>query len=80
MYINTHKYKSNPIGKGMAMNNLPGLMKLIPGELRDDNVGRVTLCGWINKYRNLGGLHFVDLRDKYGLTQLGFAIMRDLQV
>jgi aspartyl-tRNA synthetase len=43
------------------------------GELRSTNDGiEVTLCGWISKYRDLGGLHFIDLRDKYGLTQLGF--------
>ncbi len=43
------------------------------GELRDSHIGqKVTLCGWLNKYRNLGGLHFIDLRDKYGVTQLGF--------
>lgn len=32
----------------------------------------VTLCGWVNKKRDLGGLHFLDIRDKYGLTQLSF--------
>ena len=32
----------------------------------------VTLCGWVNKKRDLGGLHFIDIRDKYGLTQLSF--------
>jgi aspartyl-tRNA synthetase len=43
------------------------------GELRESDIGkRVTLCGWLNKYRNLGSLHFIDLRDKYGVTQLGF--------
>ena len=43
------------------------------GELRKSDVGsKVTLCGWVNKYRDLGGLHFIDLRDKYGLTQLSF--------
>lgn len=42
-------------------------------ELNVDHEGqRVTLCGWVNKYRNLGHLHFIDLRDKYGLTQIGF--------
>ena len=43
------------------------------GELGIKDLGEnVTLCGWINKSRNLGGLHFIDLRDKYGITQLGF--------
>ena len=43
------------------------------GELTQKDVGKkVTLCGWVHKYRNLGGLHFIDLRDKYGITQLNF--------
>lgn len=43
------------------------------GELRESDIGKtVTLCGWLNKYRNLGSLHFIDVRDKYGVTQLGF--------
>jgi aspartyl-tRNA synthetase len=43
------------------------------GELRSDDVDQnVTICGWVNKSRNLGGLHFIDIRDKYGLTQLSF--------
>ncbi|MCF8059703.1 MAG: aspartate--tRNA ligase [Bacteriovoracaceae bacterium] len=43
------------------------------GELRMDHKdGLVTMCGWVNKSRDLGGLHFIDLRDKYGVTQLSF--------
>ena len=53
---------------------LPGLMRTHHcGELRESDLGKtVTICGWMNKHRNLGGLHFIDLRDKYGITQLGF--------
>ncbi len=41
------------------------------GELNEKNVGmEVSLCGWVNTVRNLGSLCFVDLRDKYGITQL----------
>jgi len=53
---------------------LKGLMRTHHcGELRVEHVGQeVVVCGWVNKYRNLGGLHFIDIRDKYGLTQLSF--------
>jgi aspartyl-tRNA synthetase len=41
------------------------------GELRLVNIGdKVMLCGWIQRIRNLGGMVFIDLRDRYGITQL----------
>lgn len=43
------------------------------GELNMSHVGqKVTLCGWIQKMRKLGGMTFIDLRDRYGITQLAF--------
>ena len=43
------------------------------GELTLKNVGQeVTLCGWLQRSRDLGGMTFIDLRDRYGLTQLAF--------
>ncbi len=43
------------------------------GELRIENVGqKVTLSGWIQTIRNLGGMTFIALRDRYGITQFVF--------
>ena len=48
------------------------------GELRISNIDqKVTLSGWVQRSRKMGGMTFIDLRDRFGLTQLVFNEEKD---
>jgi aspartyl-tRNA synthetase len=51
------------------------------GELRKEHIGQAaTICGWVDKYRDHRGIVFIDLRDRYGKTQVKFNLADDSDI
>lgn len=51
------------------------------GELRLSDAGKeVTLAGWVQRSRKMGGMTFVDVRDRYGITQIVFNEADDMNL
>ena len=60
---------------------LPVLRTVTCGELRASQIGQTaTLCGWVDKYRDHAGLVFIDLRDRYGKTQVQFNLSHSVEM